>query len=217
LVTHFFLPTNSTAPPLPHIYDNALITTNDEASKACKKSCNSSTPGPDQIPYKTWKNIHHINPTIIPNLLSILLVHGHDPTSLKAANGVVLPKQSISPYTDHAAFRVKILLKTISKILKRIITVRLYDHSILNKLIHPKQGGSPPGRSLYDITLTLIYEIKLLQSSGNQSPHSSLSSKIDLIMSMPQYWPKASKIIIPLSTLSIGSYPFSPIAPVAYF
>src|SRR5712691_3014383 len=154
------------SPPLPHLFNSTPPITAEEISNVLSKCSNLSTPGPDQIPYGTWKRIHAINPLAIPNLLTPLLERGHHPLSLKVANGIVLPKPAKPSYSDPSSFRIIVLLETISKLLERVVTFRLYDHAINCKLLHPNQGGSLPGRSTADAATTLIHEIKLLQFSG---------------------------------------------------
>jgi len=116
--------------------------------------------GSDSIQH--LKNIHQINLRIIPDLLTQLVTHVHHPVMLKATNGIVLPKPSKLSYKDPSSFHIIVLLETISKILERIITFRLYNHETLNKLKHPNQGGSLPGRSVNDAAITFIHEIKSL-------------------------------------------------------
>src|SRR5712691_1314904 len=154
------------SPPLPHLFSSTPPITAEEISKALSKCSNLSTPGPDQIPYGVWKRIHAINPLAIPSLLTPLLERGHHPLSLKAANGIVLPKPAKPSYSDPSSFRIIVLLETISKLLERVVTFRLYDHAIRHKLLHPNQGGSLPGRSTSDAATTLVHEVKLLQASG---------------------------------------------------
>jgi hypothetical protein len=156
---------NTPPPSQPQFFNDVPVLTEDEVTSALKKCSNSSTPGPDQIPYSTWKIIHRINPSIIPDLLTPLLTHGHHPIMLKVGNGIVLPKPSKLSFKDPSSFCVIVLLETISKILERIITFWLNDHLTLNKLIYPNQEGSLPGLSVNDDAITLIHEIKLLQAS----------------------------------------------------
>jgi len=60
-----------------------------------------------------WKRVNLINPTIILELLSPLVVFGYHPSSLKTANGVVLAKPGKASYDSPASFRIIVLLKTI--------------------------------------------------------------------------------------------------------
>jgi len=164
LLNHFFPPKdplpgrrrlrkNPSAPPL----------TMEEVKLALSKSSPSSAPGPDGIPYSVWKKVNLINPSIILELLSPLIDFGYHPPSLKSANGLVLDKPGKASYDSPASFRIIVLLKTISKILERVMTVRLSAIAKSKGLLHPNQCGSLPGLSSTDACLTLTHEIKTLQ------------------------------------------------------
>jgi len=164
LLNHFFPPKdplpgrgrltkNPSAPPL----------TMEEIRLALSKSSPSSAPGPDGIPYSMWAKVNLINPLIILDLLSPLVAFGYHPPSLKNANGVVLDKPGKASYDSPASFRIIVLLKTISKILEWVMTVRLSAIAKSRNLLHPNQCGSLPGLSSTDACLTLTHEIKTLQ------------------------------------------------------
>ena len=126
LLDHFFPPKD----PLPSRgclkkKPSATPLTEGEIKLALSKSSPSSAPGPDGIPYSVWKSVNHINPTILLELLSPLVVFGYHPPSLKTANGVLLDKPGKASYYSPPSFRILVLLKTISKILERVMTVRL--------------------------------------------------------------------------------------------
>jgi len=67
---------------------------------------------------------------------------GYHPHSLKTTNGVVLDKPGNASYDSPASFRIIVLLKTISKIVERIMTVRLSAFARSKGLLHPNQCGS---------------------------------------------------------------------------
>jgi len=107
--------------------------------------------------------VNLINSSIILELLSPLVSFGYHPPSLKNANGVVLDKPGKASYDSPASFRIIVLLKTISKILERVMTVRLSAIARSKGLLHPNQCGSLPGLSSTDACLTLTHEIRTLQ------------------------------------------------------
>jgi len=100
---------------------------------------------------------------IIFELLSALVAFGYHPPSLKTANGVFLDKPGKASYDAPASFRIIVLLKTISKILERVMTVRLSVIAKSKDLLHPNQCGSLQGLSSADACLTLTEEIRTLQ------------------------------------------------------
>jgi len=142
---------------------SAPLLTKEEVRLALSKSSPSSPPGPDGVPYSVWKRVNHINPTIILELLSPLVAFRYHPPSLKTANRVVLDKPGKAAYDTPASFRIIVLLKTISKVLERVMTVRLSAIAKSKGLLHLNQCGSLPGLSSTDACLTLTQEIKALQ------------------------------------------------------
>ena len=78
---------------------------------------------------------------------------------------MVLDKPGKPSYESPASFRIIVLIRTISKILERIIAARLLAAARLRKLLHPNQCGSLPGLSTYDACLTLTNDVKTLQRS----------------------------------------------------
>ena len=138
LLQHFFLP--KPPPPTggrlsPHA--NATPLSLDEVKQALSKSSPSSAPGPDGIPYRVWKRVNAIKPDILLDLLSPLVTFGYHPPCLKHSNGLVLDKPCKPSYDTPASFRIIVLLKTISKILERVMTVRLSDMARKAGLLHP--------------------------------------------------------------------------------
>ena len=97
---------------------------------------NPSAPGPDWVPYSFWKKVNLVNPTIILEVLSPLLGFGYHPPSLKTANGVVLDNPGKASYDSPGSFRIIVLFKTLSKILERIIRVRLSALAGSKGLLH---------------------------------------------------------------------------------
>ena len=120
-------------------------------------------PGPDGVPYSVWKKVNAIKPSLLLDLLAPLVTFGYHPASLKHANGVVLNKPGKPSYDTPASFRIIVLLRTISKILERILTVRLTSLARKAGLLHPNQCGSLPGLSISDAVATLTHEVRTLQ------------------------------------------------------
>ena len=104
-----------------------------------------------------------VNAALLLNLLAPLVAFGHHPATLKDAKRVVLDKPSKPSYDTPASFRIIVLLKTVSKILERILTVRLTSLGRQAGLLRPNQCGSLPGRSTSDAVATLTHEVRTLQ------------------------------------------------------
>ena len=164
LLNHFFPPTPElTLRGRLHRYPSAVPLTKEEIKAALAKSSPTSAPGPDGVPYSVWKKVNAINPCLLLDLLAPLVAFGYHPTSLKHANGVVLDKPGKPFYDTPASFRIIVFPKTVSKILERILTVRLTSLAREAGLLHPNQCGSLPGLSTSDAVATLTHEVGTLQ------------------------------------------------------
>ena len=164
LLNHFFPP--RPAPPgrgrlASHPSHEPL--TKEEIAQALSKSSQSSAPGPDKVPYLVWKKVNHYNQDILLALLAPRVEVWYHPPSLKHPNGVVLDKPAKPSYDSPSSFHIIVLLKTISKILERVLTIRLMSFAKNASLLHPNQCGSLPGLSATDAVATLSHEVRTLQ------------------------------------------------------
>ena len=110
-----------------------------------------------------WQKVNHYNPDILLSLLAPLVRVGYHPPSLKHANGVVLDKPGKPSYDSPSSFRIIVPLKTISKILERVLTVTLMSIARNARLLHPTQCGSLLGLCATDAIATLAHEVRTLQ------------------------------------------------------
>ena len=126
LLEHFF-PSKEPFSPPPRLRPNksAPPLTPDEIAAALSKCSPTSAPGPDGIPYFTWKQGNQINRSILVHILAPLVLLGYHPASLKSSNGVVLDKPGKPSYKSASSFRIIVLIRTISKVLERIIAACL--------------------------------------------------------------------------------------------
>ena len=104
-----------------------------------------------------------INPSILLQLHSPLVSLGYHPATLKVANGVVLDKPGKRSYESPFAFIIILRLRTVSKILERIMAACVFLVARSRGLIHPNQFGSLAGLSTYDACLTLMNDVKAWQ------------------------------------------------------
>jgi len=120
LLEHFF-PSKEPFSPPPRLRPNrsAPPLTTDEIAAALSKCSPTSAPGPDGIPYCTWKQVNKINPVILLHIVSPLVLLGYHPASLKSSNGVVLDKPGKPSYESPSFCRIIVLIRTISKVLER--------------------------------------------------------------------------------------------------
>jgi len=164
LLDHFFPPKEPFSPP-PRVrpHKSAPLLTTDEIAAALSKCSPTSAPGADGIHYLTWKQVNKISPSILLQVLALLVLLGYHPASLKSSNGVVLDKPGKPSYESPSSFRIIVLIRTFSKILERIIAAHLLAAPRLRGLLHPNQCSSLPGLSTYDACLTLTNNVKTLQ------------------------------------------------------
>jgi len=164
LLDHFFpLKEPLSPPPRLRPHKSAPPLTTNEIAAALSKCSPTSAPGPDRIPYSTWKQVNKINPSILLQILAplVLLVYHH--ASLKGSNGVVLDKPGKASYESPSSFRIIVLIRTFSNILERIRAARLLAAARLRGLLNPNQCGSLSRLSTYDACLTLTNDLKTLQ------------------------------------------------------
>ena len=110
-----------------------------------------------------WKKFNHYNSEILLSLLAEPVEVGYHLQFLKHANGVVLDKPGKPLYDYPSPFCIIVLLKTVTKILERVLTVRLMSFVMNAGLLYPNQCGSLPGLSATDAIATLAHEVRTLQ------------------------------------------------------
>jgi len=164
LLDHFFPPKEHFSPPR-RLRPNksAPPLTTDEIAAPLSKCSPTSAPGLDGIPYSVWKQVNKINPSILLNILTPLVLLGYHPASLKGSNGVVLDKPGKPVYESPSSFRIIVLIRTISQVLESLPVARLLAAAQLRGLLHPYKCGSLPGLSTYDACLPLTNDVRTLQ------------------------------------------------------
>jgi len=122
LLDHFFPLKEQFSPPPPRLRPDktAPPLTKKEIATALSKCSPTSAPGPDRIPYFTWKQVNRENPSILLMILAPLVSQGYHPASLKVSNGILLDKPGKPSYESPASIRIIVLIRTVWKILERI-------------------------------------------------------------------------------------------------
>ncbi|KAJ2927540.1 hypothetical protein H1R20_g9555, partial [Candolleomyces eurysporus] len=112
-----------------------------QALEAC------SAPGPDHI---TWRHLKQILALpecgeIIIALANGCMESGHWPRHFKESMSVIIPKPNKLSYSAPKAFRPIVLLNTLGKLIKKMISNRFQHNMIKYDLADPNQmGGSAP-------------------------------------------------------------------------
>ena len=169
LLRHFFLPRPSR--PLTSIlrpYEDYMGLASEEVTAALASCSPSSAPGPYTIPYSVWKAVYRIAPSVLTSLLGPLLRFGHDPSSLKKANRVVLDKPGKPSYDSLSSFRILVLLQKVSKIFERIAASRLSAVACYKSLLNSNQCGSLPSLSSFDACSALLDTVRTLERPGRK-------------------------------------------------
>ena len=102
------------------------------------KCNNILTPGPDKL---FWRHIKKIaqNDMCFQNIINIAdacIDLGHWPSHFKISLSIIIPKPNKVLYDSTKTFRPIVLLNTLGKLIKKVISNRLQFQSILKNLIH---------------------------------------------------------------------------------
>lgn len=117
-------------------------------------------PGEDGIPGEilrlAWKNKEFQKRFAI--LLNACIAYGHHPEPWRDSLIVVLPKPGKKDYTEPRAYRPIALIKTMSKVLEKIVQRRLAY--LTEKTLPKEQYGGRPGYCATDAVCQLVYEVE---------------------------------------------------------
>jgi len=146
LLDHF-VPEQEVFSPPPRLRPDKMAPplTTEEIATALSKCSPTSAPGPGGIPYSTWNQVNRKNPGILLHILSQLVSLGYDPASLKGSNGMVLDKPGKPSYESPASFGIIILIRTVSKVLEKILATHLLLAARSNRMLNLNQCNSLPG------------------------------------------------------------------------
>jgi len=89
-------------------------------------------------------------------------------TLLHSTDGIVLDKPGKQSNDSPSSFPLILLLQTFSKILERIMNLRLSCVARVAGLLNSHQCGSLAGLSASDATTTLTHEVRTLQMAGRK-------------------------------------------------
>jgi len=99
---------------------------------------------------------------IIKSLTKAIFELDHWPLPFKTAKAIPIHKKQSK--TDPLNYRIIALLSCISKIVERIIFIKMVDHLIINNLLFHRQHGYRQGHSTNDLTADLIDELLMLKN-----------------------------------------------------
>jgi hypothetical protein len=118
------------------------LTSLEEISGILKSCSSNSAPGDDEIPFHFLKSLGEPVAQALTLLANPCLELETYPAFLKRARTVVLRKPGKSSYEVPNAWRPIALLKTIGKVVEKLMAKRIRDAAEAHQLLHPSQMGA---------------------------------------------------------------------------
>lgn len=125
------------------------------------KCNNLSIPRPDHIFWKHLKAVVKDDKCLsnIVNIVNMWINLGHWLTHLKISPSIIIPKSYKVAYNLLKTFRQIVLLNTLVKLIKKVISERLQFQSIFKDFIHSNQFGGLKQQLTTDTSIFLMYLI----------------------------------------------------------
>ena len=149
-----------------------------EFKSAISKCSNTLAPGSDKL---TWHYLKLIvkNDSCLTNIVNIAdscINLGYWPKYFKISSTIIILKPNKSLYNQLKAFHPIVLLNTLGKLIKKVVTDRLQFMVACNNFIHPSQLGSLKFKSTTDASIALTHIVWLGWAKGKST--SSLAFNI---------------------------------------
>ena len=135
---------------------------NKELRDELKDTSNFTAPGPDHVPWRTWKRVCKFNPNVIVKMrifFNAFITYEHWPKRLKRGLTLCLAK----PGRDHTkakGYRPIILLDTIGKWFEKLGAKRIQFDGQKYGILHPSQFGGTMQHSTTDAGAQLVHNIR---------------------------------------------------------
>ena len=112
----------------------------------------------------TWRHIKHLVSDKmcrgkIVNIANVCISVGYWPKLFKESMSIIIPKPNKLSYNTTKAFRPIILLNTMGKLIKKVISHRLQFHLSANGFLDPNQLGGIRQRSTINAGMYLTHLI----------------------------------------------------------
>ena len=122
---------------------------------------NTSAPGLDKL---SWSHLKIVlkDEECLNNIISITNAYielGFWPSHFKRSTTVIIPKPNKKTYDSPKSFRLIVLLNTLSKLIKKVISERLQFTMAANYFIYPSQLGGLKFKSILDVGVALMHII----------------------------------------------------------
>ena len=135
----------------------------EEFISSIAKYNNLSTSSLDKLLWKHFKTIVK-NKSCLKRIINIADTYfglGYWPSHFKTFTSIVILKPNKELYNSSKSFRLIVLLNTIEKLIKKVISKQLQFHLISNNFIYSSQLGGLKQRLISDAEVTLTHFICL--------------------------------------------------------
>jgi len=140
-----------------------VLFSKEEFRSAIVNCNNSSTPGPDKLSWSHLKTVFKNDEclTNIINIANACIDLGYWPAHFKRSTTVVISKPYKQLYNSPKSFRPIVLLNTLDKLIKKVISERLQFQVTFNDFIHLSQLSGLKFKSTIDVGIVLMLIIHL--------------------------------------------------------
>lgn len=153
----------------PLIEDSDLCTSLELQNIICKLK-ERKAPGIDAIPTKALKNLSYIGIDYLVTIINSILKLSYFPDSWKSAKIVPIHKPGKPTYIV-SSYRPISLLSTISKVVEKVISIRLDEFVVQNNILPPEQFGF---RSYHSTTAQVARVVDDIVDGFNMRKHSGM-------------------------------------------
>ena len=165
------------------------------------KCNNLSAPGSDKL---TWRHLKSIlkQDICLNNFINIADTYinlGYWPNHFKCFSTVIIPKPNKLTYNHPKSFRPIVLLNTLGKLIKKVITKRLQFHVVRNNFIYPSQLDGLKFKSTTDARIALTY---IIWSGWVKNKTMSI-----LAFNIAQFFPSLNYHLLTLTLEKVGLDP----------
>ncbi len=153
-------------------------TSQEEITSILRSCSSSSAPGDDEIPFHFLKALGEPVARALTLLANSCLQLRHFPAFLKTSRTIVLQKPGKSSYEAPSSWRPIALLKTIGKVVEKLVAKRIRSSAEEHYLLHPSQMGARAERSTGTALELLTGMVQTIWKEGKDQVATLLSLDI---------------------------------------
>lgn len=142
-------------------------TNNDEVTKIMRDIRKQSSSGVDGLSLKVFKHLPDAAITALADCINKSFTSGVFPDCLKLA--IIIPIFKGGNSEDPSAYRPIALLTTLSKIIEKIVKVRLVEYLRLSGILAPEQFGFREGKGCGDAIFSFLERLFLGLNDGERA------------------------------------------------